>query len=66
MKICKRNNSNSILNSAYFYGNTKTEEILDNILTDLHADLKLPKLTTKANLWFENDFNNEKLGQLNK
>ena len=61
-----RNNVNPILDSAYFYGNTKTEEILGNILNDLPADLKFPKLTTKANPWFENDFSTGKLGQLSK
>ena len=29
-----RNNMNPILDSAYFYGNTKTEEILGNILSE--------------------------------
>ncbi len=55
-----------ILDSAYYYGNTETEKILGNILTDLPSNLKIPKLTTKANPWFENDFTNGKLGQLNK
>lgn len=55
-----------ILDSAYYYGNTETEKILGNILTDLPSNLKLPKLTTKANPWFENDFTTGKLGQLNK
>lgn len=55
-----------ILDSAYYYGNTETEKILGNILTDLPSNLKTPKLTTKANPWFENDFTTGKLGQLNK
>jgi aflatoxin B1 aldehyde reductase len=55
-----------ILDSAYYYGNTETEKILGNILTDLPSNLKLPKLTTKANPWFGNDFTTGKLGQLNK
>lgn len=59
-------NDNPILDSAYYYGNTKTEEILGNILSELPSNLKYPKLTTKANPWFENDFTTGKLGQLNK
>lgn len=57
---------NPILDSAYYYGNTETEKILGNILSELPSHLKIPKLTTKANPWFENDFTTGKLGQLNK
>ena len=59
------NNDNPILDSAYYYGNTKTEEILGNILNELPSNLRYPKLTT-VNPWFENDFTTGKLGQINK
>jgi aflatoxin B1 aldehyde reductase len=48
----------SIIDTAYYYGNTKTEEILGNILN------KKTIIATKANPWFNNDFNNGILGQL--
>ena len=60
------NTKHPILDSAYYYGNTKTEEILGNILHQLPSHLSIPKLTTKANPWFQNDFTTGKLGQLNK
>ena len=52
-----------ILDTAYYYGNTKTEQILGDILPALSF---IPKITTKVNPWYENDFTNGKLGQLNK
>jgi len=56
-------NDRPILDTAYYYGNTKTEETLGKILPKLS---KLPIMATKANPWFENDFTNGKLGQLSK
>lgn len=50
-----------ILDTAYYYGNTKTEQILGKILINYD---KLPKIATKANSWYENDFTNGKFGQL--
>jgi aflatoxin B1 aldehyde reductase len=50
-----------ILDSAYYYGNTRTESILGEILPNLS---KMPKLTTKANPWLHNDFTNGQFGQL--
>lgn len=50
-----------ILDTAYYYANTKTEEILGNILQDLNVK---PIIATKANPWFNNDFTNGKFGQL--
>ena len=55
-----------ILDSAYYYGNKKTEQILGLILDELSVDRNKIKITTKANPWFENDFTNGKLGQLSK
>lgn len=52
-----------ILDTAYYYGNTKTEQTLGEIIPHLS---KIPKIATKANPWFENDFTNNKLGQLSK
>lgn len=54
---------NPILDTAYYYGNTKTEEILGNILQDLNVK---PIIATKANPWYNNDFTNGKFGQLSK
>jgi len=51
-----------ILDTAYYYGNTKTEIILGEILQTYN---KKPKIATKANPWFQNDFTNGKFGQLN-
>lgn len=53
-----------ILDSAYYYGNTKTEYILGNILKEI--DINKYKISTKANPWFDNDFTNGILGQLSK
>jgi len=52
-----------ILDTSYYYGNTKTEEILGLILENMN---KKYKISTKANPWFDNDFTNGKLGQLSK
>ena len=52
-----------ILDTAYYYGNTKTEQTLGKIIPNLS---RIPKIATKANPWFENDFTNNKLGQLSK
>ena len=59
----QRTGKHAILDSAYYYGNTKTEEILGEILPTLSF---IPKITTKVNPWYENDFTNGKLGQLSK
>jgi aflatoxin B1 aldehyde reductase len=56
---------NPILDTAYYYGNTKTEEVLGNILNDINSN-KIVKIATKANPWFNNDFTNNILGQLSK
>jgi aflatoxin B1 aldehyde reductase len=53
------NVDNPILDTAYYYGNTKTEQILGEILMN-----KKVKIATKANPWFNNDFTNGILGQL--
>jgi len=54
---------NPILDTAYYYGNTKTEYILGHILKDINKNYKI---ATKANPWFDNDFTNGILGQLSK
>ena len=54
--------NNAILDTAYYYGNTKTEKILGEILPTLSLQ---PKISTKVNPWYQNDFTNNKLGQLN-
>jgi hypothetical protein len=57
-------NENKIfIDTAYYYGNTKTEKVLGEIL-DINN--KKIKIATKANPWFENDFTNGKLGQLSE
>jgi aflatoxin B1 aldehyde reductase len=54
---------NAILDTAYYYGNTTTEKILGEILPDLSL---LPKIATKVNPWFNNDFTNGQFGQLSR
>jgi len=54
---------NPILDTAYYYGNTKTEQILGDILKNID---KKPIIATKANPWYNNDFTNGILGQLSK
>jgi len=54
---------NAILDTAYYYGNTTTEKILGKILPELSL---LPKIATKVNPWFNNDFTNGQLGQLSR
>jgi aflatoxin B1 aldehyde reductase len=56
---------NPIIDTAYYYGNTKTEEILGDILKDINTNKKIT-IATKANPWYENDFTNGILGQLSK
>jgi aflatoxin B1 aldehyde reductase len=57
----------AILDTAYYYGNTSTEKILGEILEDISETLAVqPKIATKVNPWYENDFTNGKLGQLSK
>lgn len=51
----------AILDTAYYYGNTQCERVLGEILPNLSF---VPKIATKVNPWFENDFSNGKLGQL--
>jgi aflatoxin B1 aldehyde reductase len=51
----------AILDTAYYYGNTTTEEMLGKILPDLYIT---PKISTKVNPWLNNDFTNGILGQL--
>jgi len=62
---CKANNEKPILDTAYYYGNTTTEQILGDILTNNSLSL-IPKIATKANPWLNNDFTNGILGQLSK
>ena len=54
--------NNAYLDTAYYYGNTQCETILGEILPELSF---IPKIATKANPWFDNDFSNGQLGQLN-
>lgn len=54
---------NPILDTAYYYANTKTEHILGQIIPELS---KKPIIATKANPWYQNDFTNGKFGQLSK
>ena len=49
-----------ILDTAYYYGNTKTEQILGELLEG-REDIKI---ATKVNPWYMNDFTNGKLGRL--
>ena len=56
---------NPILDTAYYYGNTKTEIILGDILKDINTNKNI-KIATKANPWFNNDFTNNIFGQLSK
>lgn len=59
----QRVGKNAILDSAYYYGNTTTEKTLGELLPTLSF---IPKITTKVNPWFDNDFTNGMLGQLSK
>jgi aflatoxin B1 aldehyde reductase len=59
----QRTGKHAILDSAYYYGNTTTEQTLGEILPSLSF---IPKITTKVNPWYNNDFTNGKLGQLSK
>jgi len=54
-----------ILDTAYYYGNTKTEQSLGHIFS--LGDLSMiPKIATKANPWLNNDFTTGQLGQLSE
>lgn len=59
----KLNSSKPILDTAYYYGNTKTELVLGQIIPELESK---PIIATKANPWYQNDFTNNKFGQLSR
>lgn len=59
----KLNSSKPILDTAYYYGNTKTEKVLGQLIPVLESK---PIIATKANPWYQNDFTNGKFGQLSK
>ena len=52
---------NAMLDTAYYYGNTKTEQKLGELLPLLPF---IPKIATKVNPWLDNDFSTGLLGQL--
>ena len=58
MNSCKT----PIIDTAYYYGNTKTEQILGTMLTEYSRNEY--KIATKANPWTNNDFTNGQFGQL--
>lgn len=57
------NNFIPILDTAYYYANTKTEYTIGKILPELSTK---PIIATKANPWALNDFSSGKFGQLDK
>jgi aflatoxin B1 aldehyde reductase len=59
--ISKKNKP--ILDTAYYYGGSKTEYVLGQIIPQLGS---IPSIATKANPWYQNDFTNGKFGQLSK
>ena len=61
--LLETNQQNAILDTAYYYANGKCEQVLGEILPQLSY---LPKISTKVNPWFENDFQNGKQGQLSR
>ena len=63
MEAYLKSTKNAYLDTAYYYGNTKCEQIIGEILPELSW---IPKIATKVNPWFENDFSNGRFGQLNK
>ena len=54
-----------ILDTAYYYGNCRTEIMIGNILNDLCIGKSI-KISTKANPWYNNDFESGRHGQLSK
>jgi aflatoxin B1 aldehyde reductase len=68
----KNAGNRAILDTAYYYGNTTTEQILGEIFDEILFNksntsmLLPPKIATKVNPWYNNDFTNGKLGQLSK
>lgn len=61
--LLETDQQNAILDTAYYYANGKCEQVLGEILPQLSY---LPKISTKVNPWFENDFQNGKQGQLSR
>ena len=59
----KTSKQDAILDTAYYYGNTRCEQILGEIIPQFTY---LPKIATKVNPWLNNDFSLGKYGQLNK
>lgn len=55
---------NSIIDTAYYYGNGKTEAVLGEIF-DRNPTIN-PLIASKVNPWFNNDFTTGKLGQLSR
>jgi aflatoxin B1 aldehyde reductase len=60
---CIESSEVPILDTAYYYGNCKTEQVLGQIIPNLKIK---PIIATKANPWLNNDFTNGKFGQLSK
>ena len=60
---CMEYGREPVLDTAYYYGNTKTEESLGHIFS-LGELSVIPKIATKANPWLDNDFTTGRLGQL--
>lgn len=61
--LLKTDSKNAVLDSAYYYANGECERVLGEIIPQLSY---CPKISTKVNPWFENDFQNGKLGQLSR
>ena len=61
--LSETNASSAVLDTAYYYANGECERVLGEILPQLSY---CPKISTKVNPWFENDFQNGKLGQLSR
>lgn len=59
---CKKCTQTPIIDTAYYYANTQTEQVLGEMLTEYSRNEY--KIATKANPWFNNDFTNGQYGQL--
>ncbi|MEB3201783.1 MAG: aldo/keto reductase [Synechococcus sp.] len=54
----------ALIDTAYYYGNARTERLLGELLQD-HPRASY-RVCSKANPWFENDFETGKLGMLSE
>lgn len=63
LTYAKKTGEAAVIDTAYYYGNGKTELTIGRILEETNLQGRV-KITGKANPWFNNDFQSGRLGAL--